>query len=191
MKSWPGSWVTVWWVRKHSASNLEQKLIFWIIYIYFNCVWKLLSAPTTLSPWLAINSWRTNGRVKYPKHFWLRNMHLKCALGVFTVKHFKTWGFFWTCPFTHDLLLWKKAMAATCTGKKECTMKVYVVFWGLVFLLICFGIFVGCFCCLIIVLMVKPVNLFEQNLLFLNARCKKMYWTCNISYSITTYYLQF
>lgn len=106
MKSWPGSWVTVWWVRKHSANNLgfsEQKLIFWIIYIYFNCSWKLLSVPSTLSPRLTINSWRTNGRVKYLKHFCLCNMHLKCALGVFTVKYFKTLVFLWIFPFPCDL----------------------------------------------------------------------------------------
>lgn len=108
MKSWPGSWATVWWVRIkgdcrkpwYSTSNLdssEQKLKFWIIYC--NCSWKLLSAPSTLDPWLTINFWRTSGRVKHPKHFYLCNMHLKCVLDVFIVKHFKTLFFFWIIPF--------------------------------------------------------------------------------------------
>ena len=83
------------------------------------------------------------------------------------------------------ILLWKKLMSVTSTEKKEPYEEslTYVLgyFVSLVWFLGVFKFVLGFwlvgFCYLIIVLMMKLVYLFEQNLLSLYARHKKMFRT--------------
>ena len=160
--------------------------------MYFNCSWKLLSAPSTLDAWLTINSWRTSRRVKYPIRFYLRNTHSKRVLDVLIVKHFKTLVFFWILPFPHDFKNTSlEDIDVPVLKKRNVRWKFTLCFGFVCFVNLFQGFWLVGFCYPIIVVMMKPVYLFEQNLLSLNARYRKVYRTCNISHSITSRYLRF